>query len=361
MNARPKVLLAVLDWGLGHAARSLPIADELQRQGAVPVFASAGRAAALLKAERPDLMHLPLPAYGVSYQPGSMAVNMARQAPKLARAAWHEQQQLQAYIEAAGIKAVISDNRFGCFSRRVPTVFLTHQLNLRIPNRWASVLGNGLNRWFARQYGHCWVPDAAGEGSLSGALSQPTPDGLPVRFIGPLSRFSGQPAQKPQNSIDLLVALSGPEPARSHLERELLPQLKAIPGRHVLVQGITERYAQREESGVAIHSFMGGKALHSALSAAAVVVGRPGYSSLMDWAALGKRALLIPTPGQTEQEYLGQRLAAQGRAALQEQGQVDLLSGWQSASRSLGLIAPADGGEALRAAVSDLLALCGSG
>jgi UDP-N-acetylglucosamine:LPS N-acetylglucosamine transferase len=44
--------------------------------------------------------------------------------------------------------------------------------------------------------------------------------------------------------------------------------------------------------------------LSSALRGAQTVVCRSGYSSLLDLAALGKSAILVPTPGQPEQMQL---------------------------------------------------------
>lgn len=344
MPDRPRILIACLDWGLGHAARSLPVADALQALGAEPVLASSGAAGAFLRAERPGLRYLSLPAYSVHYSSSSMVLNMAMQAPKLAATAWREHQLLQQYIDEYHLSGVISDNRFGCFSHKVPCVFLTHQLRPIMPYRFLQPLTNKLVQVFVQRFAACWVPDLPDAGSLSGRLSHPPLFKTETNYIGWLSRFPDGPQESPEEEqCDSLSVLSGPEPQRTYLEQLLLPQLHQLPGQHILVRGIPVEVPMRREGTVQIYNYLKGQDLWRAVQKAEVLIGRPGYSSLMDWSIAGKKALCIPTPGQTEQIYLAHRLQAEGRIAVQTQKSLQLWKGVQQARKCQGLQAPDSG------------------
>jgi UDP:flavonoid glycosyltransferase YjiC (YdhE family) len=350
----PRILVAPLDWGLGHATRCVPIIRELQRQGAEPLIGSSGRAAAYLQAEFPSLETVSLPAYDVRYPTRNMYWNIALQAPGLARAIWQEHRQLQSLISAHGAQGVISDNRFGCYSQQVPCVFISHQLNLPIAAAPLRQIANSLNHWFIRQYTQCWIPGRAGEDSIAGSLARPFPE-MGFRHLGLLSRLS--PLELPLE-YEVLALLSGPEPQRTYLEAALIEQLKALPLRALLVQGKTEslQHSQPAQNIEAI-SFLAGSALQRAMATAGIIICRSGYSSLMDLAAMGKKALLIPTPGQAEQEYLAHRLQQQGLCASQKQRALCLESGLKQAGDYPGFPQGAVLGEGLEEAVSLFLAM----
>lgn len=353
---KKRILFAVLDWGLGHATRSMPLILAAQALGAEPIVASAGNAGAYLKGELPALMHLDLPAYGIRYRYSSMVANMGMQLPKIARTAWLEHRLLQRIIKAHEIKAVVSDSRFGCWSQKVPSVFISHQLHLRMPYPWLNPMANAVNRFFLRQYDRCWVPDFPGARSLSGELSLP-PEGLAVEHLGWLTRFEPS-LSKVEPSIDVLALLSGPEPQRTYLEQSLIRQIKNLPGRKVLVRGLAQDTEGLSVEGVEIHSYLTAGALEKVLQATSVVICRSGYSSLMDLRALGKKALLIPTPGQTEQLYLAERLRQKGWAAVQQQRELDLSKGLLAAQGCKGLRPPAPAAqERIEKAIRGLIAL----
>jgi UDP-N-acetylglucosamine transferase subunit ALG13 len=316
----------------------LPLIQEACRQGALPVVASAGDAGHYLQQELPALPYIELPAYNIRYPYQNMVANMAIQLPKIARATIMEHRKIQRLIATHHIQAIVSDNRFGCWSSAVPSIFLSHQLQLRTPVPVLTRLANTLNHYLLKRYDQCWIPDRAGEESLSGALSVP-PAGLAYRHLGLLSRFTNQSRNPASEPIDVLALLSGPEPQRTYLEKELLPQLRAIAGRKVLVRGTMVGEQLQVSEGLTIYNYLGSEALGQLLAAARVVVCRSGYSSLMDLSAMGKRVLLIPTPGQTEQEYLASRLFKQGWAAVQRQGDIHLREGIAAAERRGGLSA----------------------
>lgn len=353
MAETPRILFAPLDWGLGHATRCVPIIEEVQRQGGEPVLATAGRAYAYLKAEFPALELISLPPYNIHYYGSNMYWNVGVQGPKLLRAAWREYHQLQKIIGRRKIDAVISDNRFGCFSSRVPSVFITHQLNILIPLPPLQWLANRLHHQFIRQYDECWIPGEPGNESLAGVLSR-LPEGLPCRHIGLLSRL--RPAEE-RKGYDILALLSGPEPQRSHLEKILIRQLELLPYRVLLVQGKTEQKKYlRLTPGIELVSYLNAEELQAAMNQAPLVICRSGYSTIMDLAAMGKKALLIPTPGQTEQEYLARRMQELGYCPSQHQSSINLERGIRAASECAGFPGRPEMKERVQAAVGSLLA-----
>lgn len=320
----PKVLVAPLNWGLGHVSRCVPLVRALERMGAQVVLASDGAALHLLKAEFPHLPALALPAYRIRYRTGSMVWNMARQIPRITYAIQTEQWATERIIREHGISGIISDNRYGCFSRKAHSVMLTHQLHLRVPNALLQWSANQVLHQALRKFDAIWVPDAAGDPELSGELSHPPHKGIETAYIGILSRF--KPGKPKDSRSGIAVVLSGPEPQRTYLEQILMEQALLLPYKFTFVKGKTrnkEHHFITEQ--LEVISYLTAEELNELLDSSEVVVCRAGYSSLMDLAALGnKKAILIPTPGQTEQEYLGARFAQKGYFICQPQANFDL-------------------------------------
>lgn len=312
-------LLCILDWGLGHASRSLALLRALEEIGEQTFLASCGRARIFLENERPDLTVHDLPAYDVRYPTKNMPLNVALQLPNWLRTIIREKRRTAALVQELSIDRIISDSRFGCYHPTVESVMLTHQLHPIFnfgPMSWAYVQ-------YLRRFHECWVPDTA-ERLLSGILADPR-GYRSVRFIGPLSRLQPQPVA-PEN-WQTLTLLSGPEPMRGRLEKELLQQLRSIPGPHLFIRGLPEGEAVEHTGDIVVMPFADGDFLARQLPAARYIICRSGYSTLMDLAALSLTAkvILIPTPGQTEQEFLARALVQSGDAeAMFEQGAIDL-------------------------------------
>lgn len=324
MKEKPRILVAPLDWGIGHATRCVPVIRELMRQGAEVYIASNGRPLKVLQRAFPELPVLKLPPYDVRYPFRSIILNLLLQLPRILWAIFAEHRQINRWVKKYEFDGIISDNRLGCFSRKVPTVFISHQLNLEAPNEALGRMTNMLNHWFIRRYGRCWVPDWSGAGNLSGSLSRPSPHEHSV-YVGPLTRLKAVRAEK---KYDVLALLSGPEPQRTNLEKAILRQAAELPYRMLLVQGKPEADSTAQQrANIEIVPFLDAEALSEAIAASNIVVCRSGYSTLMDLAALGKKALLIPTPGQTEQEYLAEFLAGKGAFVWQDQKALDLAKG----------------------------------
>ncbi len=337
MNNRPHVLVAVLNWGLGHASRCHVLIEALLARGCQVSLASDGAALQLLRAEWPALRAFSLPSWGVRYPTRSMVANMALLLPTLWRALRAEHRALLQLHSRQHFDCLISDNRYGCYLPDRPSVLLTHQLFPRSPWRWSEPLLHRLLHYLIGRFDECWVPDWPDPPGLSGALSHGA-IALPVRYVGPLSRMS--PCRAPTPVRHLAAVVSGPEPQRTRFEERLLEQWISLPLEGVLVQGLPGKIRREKvRPGLERVSFLPKGPLNQIICESEVVVCRPGYSSLMDLATTGARALLVPTPGQTEQIYLAEQMARRGHVVVQSQRKLDLYAGWQRARRLPGFSA----------------------
>ncbi len=309
-----RVLVSPLDWGLGHASRLVPIIRQLNEDGHEVIIAADQLPLAFLRKEFPELEWVRLGSYQVHYtkKASSFAWSIAMQAPKILSKIWEEHRALKKIVAEKKIDVVISDNRFGLYHRGIKTVFMTHQVAIQVPNE-NPILERmifAMNKWFIRKYDEVWIPDYEG-GQLSGKLTQKYKLPVPVTYLGNLSRFyKTTPEEDPSLKAEIVAVLSGPEPQRTLLEEKLTQQMLESGKKCVLVQGLPSDEIKEEQINENFKkiNFLTAKPLASLYSQAETVVCRAGYSSIMDLIALGKKACLIPTPGQTEQEYLGEYL-----------------------------------------------------
>ncbi|GAA4340428.1 glycosyltransferase [Flaviaesturariibacter amylovorans] len=333
----PTVLVAALDWGLGHATRCIPIIRCLLAAGVAVRLAGSGPSGALLRLEFPDLPYNELPATSVHYARSRHALlwKILLQVPKLRKVVEAENRWLHQLLNKEGIRGVISDNRYGLHHPGVRSVLITHQLSIRTP---LGRVGNDILRWWhyrlIGRFSACWVPDHEGAPNLAGALAHPRNlPPVPTRYIGPLSRFApAGPATGPKR---LVLLLSGPEPQRSLFERQLCAQLPGYGTPVLLVRGLPRGggSALQLPAHVQVLDHLSSSDLHTELSAASFVLARSGYSTVMDLAALGVRGILVPTPGQPEQEYLGRHLQSEGFAPAFRQEDFDLAAALAAAER----------------------------
>ncbi|MFZ2900266.1 MAG: glycosyltransferase [Saprospiraceae bacterium] len=334
MKKKLRIIVAPLNWGLGHATRSIPIIRELLRQGHEVLIASDGWALDLLKREFPDLTALELPAYDMRYPRKHLLTFLVLQAYKLIGAIVLENQTLSRYIAQYNIDAVISDNRLGCFSKKVPCAVMSHQLSIYTRPPLIGWVSTFLHRRILRRYNQIWVPDNEGPANLSGKLAHGM--SLPnMRYTGPLTRMKpGQAARK----YDVLAIISGPEPMRSDWEKAILSQAADLPYRFLIVQGLPDKdQASSPYPNVEMRSFLNAHDLNQAVLESEVIVSRSGYSTIMDLAVMGKKALLVATPGQPEQEYLAWYGHEKGWYYTQLQNQLDLAKGIEGARSCQGI------------------------
>ncbi len=222
---------------------------------------------------------------------------------------------------------VISDHRYGCWSAKATCIFITHQVNILMPAgfRWLEPLVNYFNHQAICRFDHCWIPDYP-EKPLTEKLTRPFHPY--TTFIGMLSRF--RPASVPlEISYQMVAVLSGPEPQREQLEILLLRELRKLNHRALVVRGVPgTAKSERVDENIMMVDHLPAQALNEAVLKSELVICRSGYSSIMDLAATGSKAFFIPTPGQTEQEYLAMELMKRGIAGFQTQRQADLKAAW---------------------------------
>lgn len=302
------VIFGVLNWGLGHATRSIPLIKALQRHGFEVVLASDDGAADLLKEEFPQLIFEELPAYNIRYG-NSLWLSMALQLPKIVEVSRRENKSLKKLVKKYRPIGVISDSRFGFYSKKVPSVYVSHQLKLMTP--FMRKLISARHHSFIAKYNECWIPDVKEKGGLTGEMGHSLKPDVPCRYVGWLSRFQASAAELPKKYRACAI-LSGPEPLRTQLEEKLLHQFAGLSGEFLLIRGTAEAVACEASPNVKVLDLASSEEIREYISASEIVISRSGYSSVMDYAALGNNALLIPTPGQPEQEYLARYLLSRG-------------------------------------------------
>lgn len=312
--AKPyKILVAPLDWGLGHATRSIPLIMSLLEEGCTVFIAADGQIKSLLQHEFPNIIFLTLNGYKIKYskQKRWFALKMLLQSPGILLSIIREHYWLKNVVIQHSIDAVISDNRFGMYHSGIPSIYITHQLLIKTGNRFSESLVSTFHYWFIKKYTECWVPDFDNNENLSGQLSHPKKLPFNIKYIGCLSRFERHKAV--EKKYDLLILLSGPEPQRTILEDLLMLQLQHFTGAVLLVRGQPQINRPFDTgkyiiNNILIKNHLNSQELNLAIEQADMVISRSGYTTVMDLIKLQKKAILIPTPGQIEQEYLGQHL-----------------------------------------------------
>ncbi len=319
-----RILFPILNWGLGHATRSLFVIKVLLARGHKVTIASDGIALELLRKELPHSTFHRLPSYDITYHRGFGAMQKLGMATKIARAVKQEHRVVTKLVANKAYDLIISDNRYGAYHSSVTSILISHQLNLPLSGifKW---IGNWQVKKYVLPFNQCWIPDDP-RINLSGSLSDGSHLKTPCQFIGILSRFR---TLSVPHRYDLAVILSGPESQRAQLQRELIPKIAALRRSAIIVLGTSEQDLEvpRLESHMECRKLMGSAELNHTLCAARVVVCRSGYSSLMDLSVLGKPAILIPTSNQPEQEYLADHLNHLPQFVIQKQGHIDLSAG----------------------------------
>ena len=303
---KKRILIAPLDWGLGHATRCIPLINLLLKQNCEIIVAADGSVAELLQKEFPGLVILRLKGYGVRYSNNRHLFfpKILVQFPRIIAAVKYEKKWLGQIITKHRIDAVISDNRFGLYTNKIPCVFITHQLFIRTGNMLLNKMAQKINYSYINKFVECWVPDMEGHNNLAGELSHPSRlPGIPVKYLGVLSRFEKKDFEK---KFDLLIMLSGPEPQRSIFENILLEQLKEMPCTIALVRGLPleNKLPIAGNKSISIFNHLPADELNELIQRTGIIVARCGYSTVMDLVKLKQPAILVPTPGQAEQEYL---------------------------------------------------------
>jgi uncharacterized protein (TIGR00661 family) len=308
-SGNKKILISPLNWGLGHATRCIPVINALLEENFEPILAGDGDSLKLLQKEFPELKFYELPSYNIRYtKKGShLKFKLMFEMPKILKTIDKEKQAVQEIIEKEKISGIISDNRFGVRSKKVPSVYITHQINVLSGN--TTFFTSKIHHKIIAEFDECWIPDHENEPNLAGKLSHIRNAKLNLKYIGPLSRFTYNESVK---KYDLLVLLSGPEPQRSLYENIVLDELKSYTKKVMFVRGIiSEKQEIQKDKNITMVNFMLQNELQTALSESDLIIARSGYSTIMDLEKLRAKAFFIPTPGQYEQEYLANYLEQQ--------------------------------------------------
>ncbi len=313
LHKKLKILVAPLDWGLGHTTRCIPIINCLKNNGAKLVLAGNAVQQNLLMGEFPDIPFLPLSGYDVRYSSSRkwFFAKVIQQLPRINSAIEQENEWLKKTITQHRIDGIISDNRFGLYHPTVPSVFITHQLRIQTGmGNWADAVAQNINYRRIQSFSHCWIPDYEDPNhNLSGTLGHPIRfPRVPCTYLGPLSRmkYSGNESAVRTLSGRLLFVISGPEPQRSIFEKIVFEQVSNYSGKVTVVRGLPGVPAKRRwPANVTVYNHLPKFEMEQLMRSVDFIIGRSGYSSVMDINTLQVPSILIPTPGQAEQEYLG--------------------------------------------------------
>ncbi len=324
------ILVCPLDWGLGHATRCIPIIREALRQGHKVSIAGEGRSQALLKKEFPELTHIDLKGFSPTYVKGdNLPLKLVLLSPQFALRIYNELKQIKKIVKEHAIDIVFSDNRYGARTKDCRCIVMSHQIMIKTPDavRFSEKFLYSLSKKLLNKFDACWIPDYAEAPGLSGDLSHKYTTPNNTTYVGPLSRFTldGE-SKKKEKTYAISAIISGQEPQRSILENILKKQLKELNVPAIIVGGKTESKNEEciEEGKLKIMNYASSEEIKDIICRSNIVICRSGYSSVMDLQALGSKALLIATPGQTEQIYLAEMLKENKIAYCQTQQKLNL-------------------------------------
>ncbi len=308
---KKKILIAPLDWGLGHAVRDIPLINELIGAGYEIIIAGSGSSLELLKAEFPTFKHYKLPSASINYSgKGSFFIlKMMLQVPKFVLNINRERKELKSIIKKENIELIISDNRYGIYSKSIPSIFISHQIFLKLPKQYRifEKFISNIQKNYIHKFDKCLIPDFEGRINLSGNLSHKLKLSNFYHYIGVLSRFI-KTEQTCNKKYDIIAIMSGPEPQRTLFYNRLYNQIKESGKKSLIALGKPDENIAINDENIEVVNHLSAKQLQEAILSSEVVITRAGYTSIMDLLSLRKKAILIPTPGQTEQLYLADYL-----------------------------------------------------
>lgn len=315
---RKRILVCPLDWGLGHASRDVSLIRKLIRKKIEPILGGDGSSLELLRIEFPGLEVIRIPSHKFIYSkifPAWLMIIV--QIPAFLKGIIKEHRILKQIIHTHHLDLVIADARYGLWSRQIPSVILTHQIIIKMPwlFRVFKYPVNYFNLLALRKFSQIWIPDTSDDNNLSGDLSHNTRPFPNSFYIGFLSGFEEIKTVNIPSSehYEVVLLLSGPEPQRSVFEKKVTYQLLKQNRKSIIIGGITgENTLEDLSESCQRISFLSGERLYYILKNANYIICRAGYSTIMDLVTMEKTAFMVPTPGQTEQEYLARYLQEKG-------------------------------------------------
>ena len=319
-----KILVAPLDWGLGHATRCVPVIREFLCQGAQVDLAVSTSFSPLYREMFPELKQVTAPSYNIVYPKHgfNMGLWLLKNSTHLNKVISYEHHYAEEMVRLHGYDLLLSDNRFGFYSKKARSIYMTHQCRIAFPPLLSCLEGIGVrwHRGIMRHFDEVWIPDLEQAPGYAGSLSHVKGIPVPAKFVGPLSRFSEMAPAAPvaeddSQCFNVVAVVSGVEPARSQFENSLKKVLAQVPGRHAVILG--KPAAEQKswtEGNTCFYNHLGTEEFARTVGRARWVVSRGGYSTIMDMAYLGARCIFVPTPGQYEQVVLARSLSCAGYA-----------------------------------------------
>ena len=345
MNQKKNILVCPLNWGLGHATRCIPIINILKENGHKVIIATSGNAFQLLKNTFPNDIFINFKDYNIKFPRGNVMIKkLFWQLPKIFFRICLEHHRLKKIIRKFDIQTVISDNRFGLWNKKIHSVYITHQVQIKSQENsiWQEKLLLKIHSFFIKKYKTCLIPDYETGFRLAGELSNNRSISGHSQYIGLLSRFEKKNVLF-QEEFDICAIISGPEPQRSIFQKILIEQIQQSNLKAVLFPGTTsEIFVDNFYKNIHIYSNASIGDIQTCISKSRFVIARSGYSTIMDLATLGKKAILIPTPGQTEQEYLASYLFERGYFYTQKQQDFNLKTAFAKVNEYTGIFIPKD-------------------
>jgi hypothetical protein len=311
-GCRGKVLVCPLNWGLGHATRCVPVIRKYINEGYEVVIVSDGSPLAFLVQEFPQLRFIEFPSYPIRYSSGqSQVFAMFKSMPSILSGIISENKWLKKLVQNEHFDLIISDNRFGMYTKNIYSVYITHQLMVKMPIllKLLEPVVWRIHRHIIKKYNECWIPDLKGDNNLSGDLSHKYPLPSNAKFIGILSRFENVKPDLNVKRFSTVGIISGPEPQRSLFESEIIEKYRNIPTETLVISGKPTNEKTSTKNGfVTIVNHLEDEKFAGHLIHSEKIICRSGYSTIMDLKTLNclYKTEFYPTPGQTEQKYLAE-------------------------------------------------------
>ena len=322
---RPSICISPIDWGLGHATRCITLIKAFEKLGYQVYIATEGYHEAILREALPNAQFLHLRGYRIRYAKWGfiLPIVLLFQLPKIIYSIIYENNWLKKVQAQYEFDIIISDNRFGFYHKQVPSVFITHQLNLQMHFAWATRAFQKLQYGWLKKFKACWIPDMEGPNNLSGILANPKhKPSIPLWYMGCLSRLidesnntaslnatNNNASSTINNQTVFLGIVSGPEPQRTLLENLLWKAGNKLNIPFVVIAGNPSKEQPNklleENKNAKLYAHLAAPALVKEIKRAEYIICRGGYTTLMELIPFEKKLIFIPTPGQTEQMYLG--------------------------------------------------------
>ena len=335
-----KVLFGVCSWGLGHATRDLPLIKGIIQAGHEASIVARGRSLNLLKEELGNsCRYLEIPDYSSPYSKKDFSVaKFLSYFPVYMNQVIKEHERIKKLVKREGYERIVSDNRFGIHITEIPSYFISHQLRFLAPGRVKlfEMATEGFNySFFKNSFSKFLVPDFKKD-SLSGDLSHNLKY-FKERQVDYLGILSDLRKKEVSQDIDYFISISGPEPQRTIFEHKVLEQAPRLKGRVVVALGAPDAPGEKGNGDLRIFGYLNRREQEDVMNRAKLVITRPGYSTLMELVALEKKALFVPTPGQTEQVYLAKYHSKQGNFYSVDQNSLNLARDVEKAERYQGI------------------------